>query len=225
MTPPVAYAEHTILKVLVGSQAHGLADSGSDADYRSVFVIPTAELFRVGFKYQGAKMIKEGIDETSWEIGLFLHLASECYPLALETLIAPVVEADRWGEELRTLLPALWSPRQAYTAFLGYCENQRKKMLDKKDGRPAKYAAAYIRVLYNLCELLEKGTYTMRIGDTPLGQEIRKLKEGHYRAGEVIDVGEFWTEEASRRLVTCTHQPNPELVDEFLLRLRKAFLS
>ena len=217
--------EYRILKVLVGSQAHGLAGPESDADYRSVFVIPTADLFKVGFKYQGTKMVKEAEDETSWEIGLFLTLATECYPLVLETLVAPVVAADDWGGELRTLFPALWSPQQAYEAFVGYCENQRKKMLDRKDGRPEKYAAAYIRVLFNLCELLERGTFAIRVSETPIGETVAKIKAGTYRTGEVIDLGESFIERAKKGLAHSTHRPNPELVDHFLYRLRKAFLT
>lgn len=217
-------SDHTILKVLVGSQAHGLAVDASDADYRSVFVIPTADMFRVGFKYQGTRMTKEGADETSWEAGLFLMLAVECHPLVLETFLAPIVAADDWGGELRTLFPSVWSPRQAYESYIRYCLNQRKKFLDKKDARPEKYAAAYIRVLFNLGELLDHDTFTMRISDTPIGDTLRKIKEGDYHIGEIIDLGEQLIQTAAQRLPHCRHQPNPQAVDQFLIRLRKAFL-
>jgi predicted nucleotidyltransferase len=214
-----------MLKVLVGSQAHGLAGPESDQDFRSVFVLPTIELFRVGFKYQGTRMMKEEADETAWEIGHFLFLALQGHPLALETLLAPVVMMDDWGAELRQLFPHLWSAQSAYDSFLNYCENQRKKMLEKKDGKPAKYAAAYLRVLFNLCELLERGTFNVRIADTPLGETVRKIKSGQYRMGEVIDLGEYWTEEAARRLKSSLHRARPDLADEFLIALRKAFLK
>ena len=72
-----------------------------------------------------------------------------------------------------------------------YCENQRKKMLEKKDGRPAKYAAAYVRVLFNLCELLERGTFSIRIAETPVGDAVRKIKDGEYGVGEVMRLGVF----------------------------------
>ncbi len=218
-------ADRTILKVLVGSQAHGLAEPGSDADYRSVFVIPTEEMFRLGFKYQGVRMTKEAADETAWEVGQFLLLGTQCHPLILETFVAPIVAMEEWGAELRQLFPHVWSPQTAYDAFINYCENQRRKMLDKKDERPAKYAAAYLRVLYNLCELLERETFSMHIAETPIGETIRKIKEGRYRLGEVIDLGEYWTQEARRRLALCAHQSNLRLVDDFLIRLRKAFLA
>ena len=51
MTHPHAASTDTcILKVVVGSHAHGLAGPDSDKDFRSVFVLPTAAFFRVGFK-------------------------------------------------------------------------------------------------------------------------------------------------------------------------------
>jgi hypothetical protein len=139
-------------------------------------------------------------------------------------LVAPIVSVDRWGTELRTLFPAIWNPQQAYDAFIGYGLNQRTKFLDKKDGRPAKYAATFLRVLYHLCELLETGTFTLRIADTPIGTTVAKLKDGAYRTGEVIDLAEHWTEEATRRLAQCHHRSDPAAVDAFLIRIRKAFL-
>jgi len=218
-------APHIILKVLVGSQAHGLAGPESDADYRSVFVIRTEEMFRIGFKQQGTRMEKGQADETSWEIGLFLSLATEGHPLILETFLAPVITVDKWGTELRSLLPAVWTPRIAHTAFVVYALNQRKKFLEKKDARPAKYAAAYLRVLYNLCELLQTGTFTIRIGETPIGPTIARIKDGTIRTGEVIDLGEEWILEASRCVANCRHLPDLDRVNEFLVRLRKAFLT
>ena len=226
MTHPHSPATETsILKVVVGSHAHGLARPDSDKDFRSVFVLPTAELLRIGFRYQGTRMMKEEDDETAWEIGHFLQLALQGHPLVLETLVAPVVTMDEWGAELRQLLPRLWSAQAAYDAFLNYCDNQRKKMLEKKDGRPEKYAAAYVRVLFNLCELLDRGTFSIRISETPVGEAVVKIKAGHFRPGEVIDLGEHWRAEAARRLHTCSQQPHPEVADAFLLRVRKAFLE
>ncbi|MBA2485266.1 MAG: hypothetical protein H0V35_04070, partial [Nitrospira sp.] len=144
---------------------------------------------------------------------------------ALETLVAPVVTMDDWGAELRQLFPHLWSATKAYDSFIHYCENQRKKMLEKKDGRPAKYAAAYLRVLFNLCELLERGAFSIRIADTSIGETVRKIKDGHCRVGEVIDLGEYWANEATQRLAVCAHRARPDLADAILIKLRNAFVN
>ncbi|HEX2056469.1 MAG TPA: nucleotidyltransferase domain-containing protein [Nitrospiraceae bacterium] len=216
--------DHTILKVLVGSHAHGLAGPDSDKDFRSVFVIPTADLFRVGFKYQGTRMLKEYADETSWEVGHFLQLGLHCHPLALETFVAPIEAVDQWGEQLRALFPSVWSPQRAYDTFLQYADNQRKKMLDKKDGRPAKYAVAYLRILFYLCELLERTTFSLGIERSPIADIVSNIKQGDYRPGQIVDAGEYWAQEAARRLSSCSHKSDPEAVDQFLISVRKGFL-
>jgi predicted nucleotidyltransferase len=217
--------EQVILKVLVGSQAHGLAGAESDADYRGVFVTPTAQFFRLDFKYRGVRWMEGREDETYWEIAQFLTLALHGHPLALETLLAPVITMDQWGSELRSLFPAIWAPQPVYDAFLGYAMNQQKKLLEKKDARPAKYAVAYLRVLHNLCELLDKDSFIVEIGATPMGDILRRVKAGALTTGQIIDAGESLAQQASARLPHCSHRPDPELVNTYLHRLRKAFLS
>jgi hypothetical protein len=170
-------------------------------------------------------MMKEETDETAWEVGHFLQLGVQCHPLVLETFVAPVETVDEWGEELRTLFPAVWSAQTAYDAFLQYAGNQRRKMLDKKDSRPEKYAASYLRVLYYLCELLGKGTFSLDITGSPIGETLHRIKEGDYRTGEVIDLGEHWTEAATARLGSCSHVGRAAAVEAFLVRLRKYFLN
>src|SRR5689334_6322099 len=59
MSSAIVQSDHTILRVLVGSHAHGLAGPESDKDFRSVFAMPTMEMFRLGFKYRGTRMMKE----------------------------------------------------------------------------------------------------------------------------------------------------------------------
>ncbi|MDH5428790.1 MAG: nucleotidyltransferase domain-containing protein [Nitrospirota bacterium] len=214
----------TILKVLVGSQAHGLATKESDRDFRRVYVMPTQHMFQLGFKYQATQWTKAEGDETAWEVGQFLMLASQCHPLALETLLAPIVTADEWGQHLRTLFPAIWSPTQAFEAFTNYARNQRTKFLDKKDDRPAKYAVAYIRVLDNLRELLETGAFTVQISSTALGATLLQIQSGEMGIGHVIDLGEDLLQHCQQRLRHCTHAPDHKLVQDFLTTIRKAFL-
>ncbi|MDH3504366.1 MAG: nucleotidyltransferase domain-containing protein [Nitrospirota bacterium] len=225
MDPRAHDRTHTILKVLVGSHAHGLASDESDRDYRRVYVIPTEEMFQLGFKYPATQWTKGDGDETAWEVGQFLLLATQGHPLILETLLAPVITADEWGEQLRVLLPALWSPQKAFEAFTNYANNQRTKLLDKKDGRPAKYAAAYIRVLYNLCELLKSGSFHIRIADTSAGERLTHIKNGQYRLGEVMDWGEELTQQAQQLTSKCRDESDRPRINAFLVAIRRAFLT
>lgn len=216
---------HTILKVLVGSHAHGLASEESDRDYRRVYVIPTEDMFQLGFKYPGTQWTKVDGDETAWEVGQFLLLATQGHPLVLETLLAPVITADEWGEQLRRLLPTMWSPQKVFEAFTNYANNQRTKLLEKKDGRPAKYAAAYIRVLYNLCELLTSGSFHIRVADTPVGERLARIKNGQYRLGEVMDWGEELIQQAQQLAAVRRDESDPPRLNAFLVTIRRKFLT
>lgn len=216
---------HTIVKVLVGSHAHGLATRDSDRDYRSVFVIPTEDMFKLGFKLPGTRWAKGQTDEAAWEVGPFLTLATQGHPLILETFVAPVDQADVWGQRLRSLFPDVWSSEKAFTSFVTYAHNQRRKFLEKKDGRPEKYAAAYLRVLHNLCELLETGTLTIRIAQTELGKKIFDIKQGTYRTGEVIDMGEELLVMAQKLRTTSSHTGNLTRINAFLVDIRREYLA
>ena len=225
MNPHADDRTHTLLKVLVGSHAHGLASDESDRDYRRVYVIPTEEMFQLGFKYPASQWTKGDGDETAWEIGQFLLLGTQGHPLILETLVAPVITVDAWGEQLRMLLPALWSPQKAFEAFTNYANNQRTKLLDKKDGRPAKYAAAYIRVLYNLCELLKSGSFHIRIADTSAGERLSLIKNGQYRLGDVMDWGEELSAQAEQLTNGRRDESDLPRINAFLVAIRRAFLT
>ena len=212
-----------ILKVLVGSRAHGLADKDSDYDYRAVYVLPTSKILSLGFKYKGNDWIEGKEDNTAYEIGHFLQLATHCNPTILEVFKAPIMEYTEDGMKLRELFPYVWNPKQAFDAFVGYGLNQRKKFLDKKDNRPARFAMAYLRTLYNLLELLANEDFSVIIKDTGLKTLLMKYKKGNYSIGKVIDLAEDLTNDASKLLKDCHHQPNLEKVNEFLVDIRRRY--
>ena len=186
-----------IVRVLVGSKAHGLDDPDSDSDYRSVYALPTEKILSLNFKYKGSTWLEgDSEDNTAWEIGHFLSLAQQNNPTILEVFFAPKdrtveesVAGAYFSKKLGELFPYIFHPVKAFNAFCGYGKNQQKKFLDKKDNRPHKYAAAHIRTLYNLIELLKTGTMTIRVGDKPdIGPTLKRIKHGEYRMGEIVDL-------------------------------------
>lgn len=167
-----------ILRCLVGSYAHSLATPESDYDYRSVYIIPTSELLKLGpNSYKATSWVEgENEDNTGWEIGHFLHLATHSNPSILEVFKAPIVETgntilnpipyNTYGEQLIKLFPYVWSSKGVYDAFKGYSHNQHKKMFDEKEEfvrRKNKYAVAHLRVLLQGIELLTTGTFSVKI--------------------------------------------------------------
>lgn len=151
-----------ILKVLVGSRAHGLNTESSDWDYRGCFIVPTSEILSLGYKEKATSWLEgQGEDATAYELHHFLNLATHSNPSILEVLVSPVVEETIEGRALTELFPALWNSKDVLNAFGGYSANQRKKFLEEKDGRPWKFAAAYIRVLLLGIELLRYKTMSV----------------------------------------------------------------
>jgi len=212
-----------ILKVLVGSRAHGLADENSDYDYRAVYVVPTSKLLSLGYKYEATQWIEGKEDNTSWELGHFLQLATHCNPTILEVFKAPVVEVNEDGLKLRQLFPYIWNPQQTFDAFTGYGYNQRKKFLEDKDNRRNKYAVAYIRVLLQLIQLLSKEDFDVKIPECPLKTALLNYKKGQYNIGEIINTAEDLKNSAEIYLIKCLHNANITKVNEFLLDIRKRY--
>jgi len=212
-----------ILKVLVGSRAHGLADETSDYDYRAVYVLPTSKILSLGYKYKGSYWLEGKEDNTSYEIGHFLKLATKCNPTILEIFKAPIIGMNEDGKKLRELFQYIWKPKQAFDAFVGYGLNQRKKFLDKKDNRQNKYAVAYIRTLYNLAELLQYEDFNVRIPDCKFRTKLMNYKYGDYKVGEIIQHAEDIIDAINMLLPECKHEQNLEKVNEFLLDIRRRY--
>jgi len=226
----------SILKVLVGSRAHGLHTEHSDYDYRGVFVQPTQEILSLHGTVkqtswvEGRDISQAGAkqDDTAWEIGHFLKLALQCNPTILEVFTAPIVETSADGEALRALFPAVWDPRRVRDAFVGYGLNQRKKMLEGKDSRPAKYASAYLRTLIQAERLLTHGVLSV---DLRLHEEFGTLmcfKNGLASIGAVVDKCHEWERKVDAALewpkAAAGHQiQDPAIVDAFLLDVRQRY--
>lgn len=211
-----------ILKVLVGSHAHGLADKDSDYDYRAVYVLPTSSILSIGFRYKGNDWIEGKEDNTAYEIGHFLQLATKSNPTILEVFRSPIIEANADGYELVRLFSYVWDPINAFNAFIGYAMNQRKKFMDKKDNRQDKYTVAYIRSLLNLRDLLQTQNFNIKVKESNKDFFLR-YRKGNYTVGEVIDHGEELIDINKELLKECKHKADLDKVNNFLLSIRKKY--
>ena len=225
-----------ILKVLVGSHAHGLATEDSDVDYRGVYVTPTSQILSLhAGKMKGTHWVEgENEDATSYELGHFLFLALKCNPSILEVFRATSTTWYPIGVELRALFPYVWTPKGVAAAFGGYSLNQRKKCLDNHLGRRWKFAVAYIRVLIQGIQLLTEGTFSLRVPDTVpdypitaighLPGYLKAVKRGAVSMGEIIDVAEHLRDQLNSLANTgpfIEHHPDVDRVNAFLLKVRK----
>ena len=221
--------EHpVILRVVVGSQAQGLARPDSDVDYREVFVVPTSDLLKLPVatrpKTAWQSQSKFTDDEGGHEVGHFLDLALRCVPTVLEVFVAPVAEAGQDGLELRALLPHVLSRRLAAQAFLGYADNSRAKIFKQAgDGRSPKWAITYLRAPIMAQDLLERGTFTLDTSHHKLHSFLLGIRDQTESVGRVIEVGLEY-ETAIARLEhesALPERPSVEAVNEWLLKLRQ----
>ena len=170
---------------------------------------------------EGAHAEDGKIDDTAWEVGHFLKMATQCNPTILEVFTAPVVEATVEGHELRALWYDLWDPARVRDAFIGYGNNQRKKMLEARtDPRWRKFAVAYLRVLHQAHVLLTLGTLIVDMRGQNVYDRLARWRKGEMTPGEVIDVcsEKQASVEAAARL--CSKVPSLDRANQFLADVR-----
>jgi uncharacterized protein len=214
---------NNILKVLVGSRAHGVADENSDYDYRGVFVQPTSEILSLFSKPKNTHWIEGDNDNTSWEIGHFLQMATKCNPTILEVFHAPVVDRTDLGDQLRKLFSSVWNTKDLINAHIGYGLNQRKKFLEDKDNRKSKYASAYLRALYQCYWLLTQNKYPVNMEHTDIFDTLKRYRKGEYEYGEVIDTCMGYQKKIESRNWQ-DKKTDIDKVNKFLLDIRKESL-
>lgn len=216
-----------MLRVLIGSQAHGLARPDSDYDYREVFAIPTRELLQVPVRNRPkdawSAENKYTDDEAGWEIAKLLEMVMQGHPNAVEVLFAPVEDADGDGRSLLELRPHLLASGNFLRSTLGYAQNCRNKLLAKGQiEREVKWKGTYLRVLHAGRDFLTTGIMPVRVDDTEWGPLVRRALTNEISIGEVVDIG-LRLEDEMRALagVVVPAEPNLGAVNEWLAELRK----
>jgi len=213
-----------ILKSLVGSRAHGLNTDTSDWDWRGVHVHQTSEILSLFHKYSPTSWLEGDVDETSYEIGHFLQLCTKANPSVLEVLLSDEPKVNTpYADEMRALLPLMYNPQDAFNAFAGYSKNQQKKLLDNSQGRRLKFGVAYVRTAYNLVELFETGTFSLRVKDHRHKEELFRIKDNELSDGKIIDIAEEYINIAKTLLPTVKNHQDIAAINAFLLKVRKDF--
>lgn len=217
---------YTILKSLVGSRAHGLHREDSDWDWRGVFVQRTSEILSLNYKTKATQWLEGDEDHVNYEIGHFLSLAQKANPSVLELLVSPQIETFPYGtvdlgKELIGLMPYMFDPQDAFNAFVGYSKNQRKKMFDDKDGRKLKHSLAYIRTLYSLNDLLETGTFSLKINTLERFDILTDIKNGLLTSGQIFDLASDLTSLAEEKLKHAENRKDEKKINDFLLKVRE----
>jgi len=218
--------EFVIYRCIVGSQAFGLAEPGSDTDRRGIY-LPPAELH---WSLQGVpeQVEDQEAQECYWELQKFLALALKANPNVLECLYTPLVElATPLAEELRAMRSAFVS-KLVYQTYNGYVLSQFKKMGQDLRVRGAirwKHAMHLIRLLLSGIELLRSGTLPVDVGEHR--ERLLAIRRGEMPWERV----EEWRLALHRELdaayaaTTLPDQPDYKAANEFLIRARRSMVQ
>lgn len=157
---------HTILSVIVGSRAFGLATADSDTDRRGVYAAPTEDFWLLD--KPPAHLDGPRPEQFSWEAERFCTLALAGNPGILEALHSPLVERlTPLGEELRDLSGAFLS-RQVHRTYGRYAAAQLAKAEVRRRrgaGVRGKPLMHLLRLLISGAGLLETGSLTLDVGE------------------------------------------------------------
>ncbi|KJY43089.1 nucleotidyltransferase [Streptomyces sp. NRRL B-1568] len=217
--------QHTILSVVAGSRAFGLATEGSDTDRRGVYVAPTEDFWRLD--KPPAHVEGPLPEQFGWEVERFCELALNGNPNILEVLHSPQIEqCTELGNELLALAPAFLS-RRAHRTFGRYAQSQFGKAQAHRErhGEPRwKHVQHLLRLLISGATLLETGALHIDVGrDRDLLLSVRR--------GELTwEETRAWHDRLTTRLDAALPQsplpdaPDEARVEEWLMSVRRRSL-
>ena len=199
-----------ILRVEVGSTAHGMGTGADDLDLMGVYIetpdqllgiAPHSEHYVSRTQPEGARSGPGDVDLTMYSLRKYLRLATAGNPTVLAALYGSTVHhTTELGNRLRELAPAIVS-RRAGHRFLGYLDGQLERMrgggkqsrmpsrpeLVERHGYDTKYAGHALRLGMQGVELIDTGRLTMPMTGGMLSM-CRAMREGTFTRQEADDI-------------------------------------
>jgi predicted nucleotidyltransferase len=214
--------EHTILAVVVGSRAYGLAGPGSDHDRRGVYAAPTPMYWHLD--KPPTHLDGPAEEQFSWEIERFCTLALQANPTVLEVLWTPLVsQVTAEGKRLLAVRQAFLSRRVADT-YGAYARDQLKRV----DARRERTGETNHKQAMHMIRLLLAGAHVLRTGEvlvdvTPLRSRLLEIKSGAVPWPAVVS----WADElladlaAAAATTSLPSTPDRTAIDELLYGVRE----
>ncbi|WP_031072351.1 DNA polymerase beta superfamily protein [Streptomyces sp. NRRL WC-3742] len=215
-----------LLSGIVGSTAYGFAHAGSDLDRLGLFAVPTEELH--GLHRPAESQVTTEPDLTLHEAAKWCRLALSCNPTASELVWLPdelYETRTPLGEELIALRSTFLSAPAVRKAYLGYADQQFRKLLTRDTADPtarrraAKHARHLVRLTEQAVRLHESGLNLIRLPDP---ERVRELGE---RIAARPATAEPLLAEAAERLSrpgVLPDAPDPHPAEAWLRRVRAA---
>lgn len=222
-----------LTKVLVGSRLHGLHTETSDYDYRGIHIHPLVEVLSPFGKIKNTSWIEGDEDNTSYELATFCKDATKGNATILEVFFSDqVIETTPIIDEMRANWTKFIDTHNFVNASRGYAHNQWNKFYNFEDigvnqqHRTAKFAVAFLRVMWQCEQFLLTGQFKCSISESDLYPLLKTIKPmsvqeiQEYLPQIVTAMGEM-----DRRVSVATSKsqfldmkPDIEWIEDFIFR-------
>ena len=172
-----------IAKVLVGSRLHGLHTDTSDYDYRGVHMHDLREVLSPFKTLKNTTWIEGDEDNTSYELADFCKQAVHGNATILEVFFSDkVIETSSIHKEMQDNWKKFIDTKRFVDASRGYAHNQWNKFYNFEDvggngqHRTAKFAVAFLRVMWQCEQFLLTGKFKCNLEDSDLYPLMKKIK-------------------------------------------------
>lgn len=172
-----------LTKVVVGSRLHGLHTENSDWDYRGIHIHPLREKLSPFRTLKNTTWIEGDEDNTSYELADFCKLATKGNATILEVFFSDqVVESSPLADEMRANWTKFIDTKNFVNASRGYAHNQWNKFYNfesqgvKGQERTAKFAVAFLRVMWQCEQFLLTGEFKCNLEESDLYPLLKRIK-------------------------------------------------
>ena len=229
-----------ILRSVVGSTVHGLANPGTDdRDEMGVCIEPAEYVIGLrAFDHWVFRTQPEGVpsgpgdlDLTIYGLRKYSRLAIKGSPTVLLLLFVDgdqVIERRPLGAELQALAPAFVSKRTGH-AFLGYLDAQRRGLvgdrhmprareMSEEHRYDTKYAMHALRIAHEGHELLTRGRITLPVQE-PARSRLMEVRRGQVPLDDVLAELDDATARLEAAIVSSDlpEDADRDSIDQFLI--------
>ena len=172
-----------LTKVVVGSRLHGLETPTSDWDYRGIHIHGLKEVLSPFAKLKNTSWIEGDEDNTSYELADFCKNAVHGNATILEVFFSnQILQTTPLVDEMRVNWKKFMDTHKFVMASRGYAHNQWNKFYNFESAgingqeRTAKFAVAFLRVMWQCEQFLLTGEFQCELRDSDLYPLLRKIK-------------------------------------------------
>lgn len=172
-----------LTKVLVGSRLHGLDMPDSDYDYRGIHLNELKDVLSPFKTLKNTTWIEGDEDNTSYELADFCKNAVHGNATILEVFFSnKIIETSPVADEMRNNWQKFIDTRRFIMASRGYAHNQWNKFYNfesagaKGQERTAKFAVAFLRVMWQCEQFLLTGDFKCNLKDSDLYDLLYSIK-------------------------------------------------